>query len=119
MAYSRKSCLSFIFLLLSVEMMMKIPSVDAISSCMEGMPAVDVTCRRSEADQSCWIACQQKYGPAAEAWCRSVTIGLPAQVCMCTYPCTNEYLRGASGAPRSTRNLFVIILPLFCLPLFL
>ncbi|GFP92317.1 hypothetical protein PHJA_001375800 [Phtheirospermum japonicum] len=67
-------------------MMMKIPSVDA-KECTEGLTTVDVTCRRSEADQVCWIACQQKHGPNADAWCRSVMPGLPAQVCMCTYPC--------------------------------
>ncbi|GFP92319.1 hypothetical protein PHJA_001376000 [Phtheirospermum japonicum] len=89
--------------------MMKIPSAEA-SSCMEGLTTVDVTCRRSEADQGCWIACQQKHGPTAEAWCRSVTLGLPAQVCMCTYPCSTEYL--GSGVSRPPLKFLVKTLPL-------
>ncbi|GER24850.1 lipid-transfer protein [Striga asiatica] len=56
--------------------------------CLEGLTTVDVTCRGSQADQVCWIACQQKHGPRAEAWCREILPGLPrAVVCMCSYPC--------------------------------
>ncbi|CAA0828087.1 Bifunctional inhibitor/lipid-transfer protein/seed storage 2S albumin superfamily protein [Striga hermonthica] len=55
--------------------------------CLEGLPTVDVTCRGSQADQVCWIACQQRHGPRAEAWCREGP-GLPGSVaCMCSYPC--------------------------------
>ncbi|KAI3449664.1 hypothetical protein Pfo_006329 [Paulownia fortunei] len=52
--------------------MMKFATVDAKDDCMEGLPWVDVTCVRSEADQSCWIACQQRHGYDAKAWCRYV-----------------------------------------------
>ncbi|KAL3647856.1 hypothetical protein CASFOL_008824 [Castilleja foliolosa] len=87
MANSKMLCLAIhcIILLLSVEVMMKIRSVDA-KECLEGLDVLP-TCRGQEADQGCWIECQRKHGPKAEAWCRSILPGYPGQVCMCSYPC--------------------------------
>ncbi|KAL3647857.1 hypothetical protein CASFOL_008825 [Castilleja foliolosa] len=87
MAYTKMSCLAIhcIILLLSVEVMMNIPSAGA-TECIAGLN-VEVNCRRSEADVVCWIECQRRFGPKAKAWCRSIGPGYPAQECMCTYTC--------------------------------
>ncbi|KAL7151430.1 hypothetical protein ABFS83_04G030900 [Erythranthe nasuta] len=74
------------FLLLSVVIMSNIPLMDA-KTCQEGLPWVDLVCLGDRAAQSCWDACQERHGPNAKAWCRSLEPALPTQICWCNWDC--------------------------------